>query len=93
MLAKSDVITRNNTLLSTVMDGEVVMMNAEDGIYFSISEGVGATIWDGLETPQTVGELISLVQSSYKVDPKECEADVIEFVDSLLDQKIAFKQG
>jgi hypothetical protein len=74
------------------MDGEVVMMDAEEGIYFSISEGVGAVIWDGLEEPKSLEQLVAIVEDQFEVDSKQCETEVTEFVESLLENKIIFKQ-
>jgi len=47
---------RANDVVSTDMNGEVVMMCIKKGAYFSLT-GTGGPIWDRLEKPMTFDEL------------------------------------
>ena len=88
MVSKTKLLSKNADFLATEMDGEIVMMNTEDGTYFSLSAGVGAHIWDLLDTPKSIEELSEMISSAFDVKPEKCHADVAEYVKSLLKQKI-----
>lgn len=79
---------RNNEILSTEMDGEVVMMDAEAGTYFNLSSGVGATIWDVLENPADVDQIVAAVCAEYDIQAADCQGDVQEFLEQLSAHKL-----
>jgi hypothetical protein len=88
MHTKNNVFIRNSDILTTNMDGEVVMMDVDQGSYFSLSSGVGATIWSVVETPASLDDIISAVCAQYETTPDECRADIEGFVQQLHDQKL-----
>jgi hypothetical protein len=70
------------------MDGELVMMDVDQGSYFSVNQ-VGGHIWTQLETPQTVMALIKSVQQSFKsADTPAIEADVNTFLADLASNQL-----
>ena len=87
MLNNDSQIRRNPELVSSNLDGETVMMSVESGEYFGL-DAVGSRIWELLETPITVANLIDLLVDEFEVSRVECEADTIEFLNHLLDKKL-----
>lgn len=74
---------RNSNLIVAEMDGDLVMMDVEQGSYFSINQ-VGAHVWTQLETPQTVAMLIESVQQAFETeDASVVQADVTRFLADL----------
>lgn len=90
MIATTVKLSQNKAFLATEMDGEVVMMDTEDGTYFSLSAGVGTRIWELLETPKTVAELSKLIIAEFDVAPEECESDILEYANELVQNNILF---
>jgi hypothetical protein len=93
MVDKSTKLSQNSAFLSTAMDGEIVMMSAEDGTYFSLSAGVGTRVWELLESPKTLEELSNMVVAEFDVKLAECEADVLEYVNALVKQNILIAEA
>ncbi|MCJ2189196.1 PqqD family peptide modification chaperone [Novosphingobium beihaiensis] len=77
------ILTRNPALVATEMDGEIVMMSVEKGAYYGLS-GIGAQIWDALESPRTFDYLIGILRDQFDVDENTLRSDVHAF---LLDMK------
>lgn len=77
-----NAILRNPEIDATDLDGEVVMMNMEKGQYFMMNE-VGSRIWEIIEEPIKVSELIDALLSEFEVEREECENTVMEFLDDL----------
>jgi hypothetical protein len=88
MTITSEKFIRNTEILSTEMDGEVVMMDAEAGSYFNLSKGVGASIWSALENSASLDEIVSAVCSEYEIAREDCIDDVTSFMDQLQQHKL-----
>jgi hypothetical protein len=75
---------RNPDLIATDMDGDTVMMSIERGEYYGVS-GVGTRIWELLETPKTVAQIITSICAEFEVDEATCQADAERFIRELMD--------
>lgn len=87
ILADNSFIRRNPALVSSNLDGETVMMSIENGEYFGL-DSVGSRIWELLETPITVANLVDILVDEFEVSREECEADTIDFLNQLLDKHL-----
>lgn len=83
MTQLNQLFIRNSDILTTNMDGEVVMMDVDQGFYFSLSSGVGATIWSVLEKPTTIVQIITKICKKYDTTPEDCGDDIEGFVQEL----------
>jgi hypothetical protein len=61
------------------------MLDIERGSYYVLDD-VAAFVWDRLGTPTPVRALIDGLQERYAVEPARCEADVLPFLDELVDR-------
>jgi hypothetical protein len=75
-------LIRNSDLLSTDLDGEIVLMSIERGNYYGM-ELTGRWIWELLAQEQTVAELCRQLSLEYDVEPTTCERDVLTFLEEL----------
>ena len=76
------VINKNLEIDDTDLDGEKVMMNLDKGEYFMMNE-VGSRIWDIIDKPIKVKEIIETLTLEYEVDEEVCKDAVIEFIERL----------
>ncbi len=75
---------RASDVVSTDMNGEVVMMHIEKGSYFSLT-GTGGPIWDRLEQPLSFAELRDSLASEFDFDDSDAnEGLVAEFLAKLI---------
>lgn len=75
-------VFRKPDLVSTDMDGDTVMMSIERGEYYGIG-GIGTRVWNLLEKPLTIEEIIQDICSEYEVPEATCQADVFGFISEL----------
>lgn len=80
-------IKQNPELVSTDVDGEKVMMNIENGEYFGL-DSVGSRIWELIENPIRVEELVNLLIEEFEVSKEQCKSDTLEFLNELLEKKL-----
>ncbi len=69
-------------LMHEVIEGEVVIVNLENGSYYSL-EGVGATIWGRLATGCTLEALAGELSAQYGEAREVVAKDVAAFVSQL----------
>jgi len=76
--------SRSSDAYAVEMDGEYVMMGREQGAYFSLAD-VAAAIWEELETPKSLQQLVDSLLTKFDVTPDECKRETSIFLDELLD--------
>lgn len=81
------VVQRSDDLLFSDLDNETVMMDIEKGDYYGLDD-IGSRIWTLAENPISVGEICAKLGEEYAVDADTCAADVLPFIDKLLEHKV-----
>jgi hypothetical protein len=75
------------TLYARVGTEEAVMMSVTAGRYYGLN-AVAVRIWELLERPMTIAELCARLCEEFEVDAQTCEAEVLKFVNDLIDNGI-----
>lgn len=68
--------------LSTTLAGVVVILGLEDGSYYQL-EGVGVRVWELLQTPQRMSEIVERIVAEYDVAPETAQSDLNVLVHDL----------
>ncbi|MDE5413812.1 lasso peptide biosynthesis PqqD family chaperone [Alkalihalobacterium chitinilyticum] len=61
------------------MDGEKVMLSIDKGKYFNLGD-VGGDIWELIERPIKVEEIVEKLLKEYDVEHSQCEEQVVSFL-------------
>lgn len=77
------VVSRNPDLIAADVDGDTVMMRLERDDYYGIS-GAGSRIWELLEEPIKLSEIVAKICEEFEVDEPTCKTDAIEFIEALV---------
>ncbi len=75
-------IKRNSSLVSSWLDNELVMMDADEGRYFSLNPTT-SRIWEMLAEPTPVSHICDQLMDVYDVDRERCEAQVLKVVSDM----------
>lgn len=67
------------------MDGETVMLNIQRGKYYNLGE-VGGIIWKLMEQPVSGQHIVAHLLSEYEVEDRECERQVMTFIEHVLEE-------
>jgi hypothetical protein len=86
-LDPSTTIVRTADAIATEIDGEIVLINIEDGKYFGL-DPVGSEIWRRLESPKRVDALCDELKAHFEGDPDTIERETLTFLDQLSDSKL-----
>lgn len=66
---------------------ELVMMDIQNGNYVGLNE-TGRAIWELIETPVKVSDLVAQLAAKYSVTTEECMKDTLEYLDKMNDQQL-----
>lgn len=83
-------VKRNDNFVFNEVDGELVMMNIETGGYVSLNES-GKSIWNALEEPKNIQEIVQLLLAEYDVPEADCYAEVNSFMATMLEKEVLLK--
>lgn len=75
-------VSRATGFVTAPVNNELMMLNVEQGAYYSL-DPIAAEIWELIETPSLVQDIITTLQARYAVSLKECQADVLSFLEQL----------
>jgi hypothetical protein len=64
------------------LEDEVVILSLKDGVYYGLNP-VGAQIWNLIQEPRRVQEILEILLSQFEVEPKRCEEDVLKLLQEL----------
>ena len=82
---------RNSKTISGRLHDELVMMDIDQGKYFSLNP-VATRIWDLLETPLSIDDLCLLLIDEYEVGLDQCRIEVEEHIAEMLKFGLIIRQ-
>jgi hypothetical protein len=75
-----------------VIDGEAIIMNLSNGLYFSMDE-VGSTVWEMVEAGFSLDEMSDRLAARYGADRGAVADDVGRIARQLLDEGLVIETG
>ncbi len=85
MLSTNDKIVKSERQVSCELNDEVVILDLNNGIYYELDE-VGARVWNMIQEPSTLSEIVNSIVDDYEVSWDECERDVQELIDEIAEK-------
>lgn len=86
-LTKSSIIKISKEVVHCDVEDEVVILGMKDGVYYGLN-AVGAFIWSQIQEPRRIEEIRDLLLEEFDVGKEECEADLMELLEDLLDHSL-----
>lgn len=87
MIDESSVVVAADHQTSAEVDGESVILDLEDGIYYGLNP-MGARIWKQIQEPTAVEEITEAITAEYDVDAERCREDVLSLLQDLKENKL-----
>lgn len=69
--------------VACTVSGEVVILHLDEGVYYGLN-AVGTRVWQLLDQPRRVDEIIDALVAEFDVDRERCAADVRELIEQLV---------
>ncbi|MCT8138137.1 lasso peptide biosynthesis PqqD family chaperone [Anaerobacillus sp. CMMVII] len=90
-MIKNQTVSLNNIVrqgtgnIVSDMDGEKVMLSISKGKYYNLGE-IGGEIWELIQTPILIEEVITTLTSRYDVEQSVCQEQVLSFLGLLANE-------
>jgi len=85
MLTLNSIIQRDPEVIFSEADQDLIMVSIANGCYYGVSD-VAREIWDAIEHPKRISDLVAGLTASYDVNPSLCEEQTLSFLEVLLDE-------
>jgi hypothetical protein len=82
MLDLQCVVQREPEIVAAEADKDLVMVSIANGFYYAVSD-VAREIWEAIERPTKVSDLIDDLAKSYDIDRTICQAETLSFLEDL----------
>ncbi len=80
---------RNNKAISGRLHDELVMMDVEQGKYFSLNP-VATRVWDLLEKPLSVDDICAVLVDEYEIEAEQCRKEVGQLLEDMVRLGLVF---
>jgi len=77
------VVQRDPNVIAAEAGKDVVMVSIDKGHYYGVS-GVAREIWQTIERPKMISDLIADLVANYNVDRTLCEKETLLFLEQLM---------
>lgn len=75
LLTADSSVQRCDDVIQAEIDGELVMMNLINGDYYGLDK-IASRVWEIIEHPKTVAEIIGQLLLEFNVQPEHCKKDI-----------------
>jgi Coenzyme PQQ synthesis protein D (PqqD) len=83
MLTLNAIIQRDPEVIAAEVDQDLIMVSVATGCYYGLSD-VAREIWDAIERPKRISDLVCDLTASFHVDSCSCEEQTLSFLEALL---------
>jgi hypothetical protein len=80
-------IQRSKQVMWNVVDNEAVLLNTETGFYYGMNK-TASVIWELLETPKTIEEIVQEMNKRFSVDSAVLTGDVEQIIKTLTSKRL-----
>ena len=78
----SSVVVAAEGQVACDLAGEAAILDIQSGMYYGLN-AVGARIWQLIQEPRSVNEVLDTVLGEYDVEPDRCERDLLALLQEL----------
>lgn len=87
---KARLKPNTDEVVSKVIDGEAVIINLSNGVYYS-TDKLGAEIWGLVSEVASANEIVEAIASQYDVDRAKVEEDVAQMLNRLVEEDLVLE--
>ena len=81
------MLRNEQEVAANVMDGEAILINLSNGMYYSMDK-VGGFVWELIEGGCSLGKMVSTICAHYNVSTEQAQADVKRLAADLVQENL-----
>jgi len=83
----SIVVASQDQVSGELTDGETVVLNLKDGVYYGL-DSIGSEILKLIQEPKTVQDVRDILLQHYDVESEVCERDLVVLLTEMADKDL-----
>jgi hypothetical protein len=88
-IALNSTVVATSRQIDTQLDDDLVILNLENSIYYGFQDDpVAEAIWQAVQTPIVVSDVVDRVLGGFDVERQQCETDVLTFLSRLIEEEL-----
>lgn len=84
-IAMESVVSVAREQVSSDLGGEVAVLGLRRNVYYSL-DGVGKRIWELIQSPRAVADVLATLVAQYDVDAGRCREDLLALLRRLQEE-------
>ena len=81
-IMKDSIITVAKEQVSCDLSGEAAILDLKSGQYYGLN-AVGARVWNLIQEPKRVNDVLQTLLEEYNVETASCERDLLALIEEL----------
>jgi hypothetical protein len=81
------IVQRDPDVIAAEADQDLVMVSIANGFYYGVAD-VARQIWEAIERPKKISDLINDLAETYNVDRSVCEEETLSFLEDLRSERL-----
>ena len=81
------IVQRDPDVVAAEADQDLVMVSIANGFYYGVAD-VAREIWEAIEHPQKISDLVNDLTATYKVDRSVCIEETLSFLENLRSEQL-----
>jgi hypothetical protein len=86
-LSISSRVVASKNYVSCELEGEAVILNLDDSVYYGLNE-TALAVWARIGEPTFVWEIRDEIVRQFQVEPDSCETDLLNLLSQLKDSSL-----
>lgn len=82
MISDTAVVCATDQQVSSEVEGETIILDLLGGTYFGL-DAVGARVWELIQEPKSVDDVLDILLNEYEVDKERCREDLVTLLQDL----------
>ena len=87
MIERQSRVQRRQNVLARQGESDLVLLDPVSGRYFTLNE-VGNRVWELCDGERTVADIVAILMAEFDAPAEEIEADVLELLTDLANEKL-----
>lgn len=84
----STAIVAKDSVAFCELNGGAALLDLDQSLYFSLNP-VAAAIWNRIQTPATIDDILSSIENEFDTSEKDIRPDIIALIDDLVGKDLA----
>jgi hypothetical protein len=81
------IVQRDPDIIAAEAEKDIVMVNINSGFYYGVSD-VSRYIWEAIEHPKKISDLIDDLAANYNIDRATCEQQTLSYLEELRQEQL-----